>query len=347
MEIEVNRVNESILEIKFSEIPSSPLALYWTDKPDTQVYPENFITDKLENTITVQDPLNAKQRIYFILQNANGRKLFAERTLPIEGLNNFRDFGGYTTTDGKQVKWGMLYRSNHLFNLNEQAVNYISHLGINSIIDYRTQNEINKSPNCHVGEKKTYHLDATAQTAELAAQFAASPDNEDKALIESVIQHIPKEMINGDGLQILEQYRQFVVSDKSKSAFKQMIEVLLDSHNAPNIQHCRGGKDRTGYGALLVLSMLGVPKETIVQDYMLTHFNRLERNEIKMAGYRKITQDKNVLDYLLSLIDTQESFIIEVFNTMEEISGSVENYIKNELKFTNNDIKQLRETYLV
>ncbi len=66
MEIEVNRVSESTLEIKFSEIPSSPLALYWTDRPDTQVYPENFITDKLENTITVQDPLNAKQRIYIL-----------------------------------------------------------------------------------------------------------------------------------------------------------------------------------------------------------------------------------------------------------------------------------------
>lgn len=347
MEIEVNRINQSTVEITFSEIPSSPLALYWTDKPDTQVYPENFITDKIESIMTVQDPLKAKRRVYFILQNTNGCRLFSERTLPIEGLNNFRDFGGYTTTDGKQVKWGMLYRSNHLYNLNEQAVNYISHLGINSIIDYRTQNEINKSPNCHVGENKTYHLDATAQTAELAAQFAASPDNEDKALIESVISHIPKELINGDGLQILEQYRQFVVSDKSKAAFKQMIDVLLDSHNAPNIQHCRGGKDRTGYGALLVLAMLGVPKETIVKDYMLTHFNRLERNEVKMAGYRKITQDQNVLNYLLSLIDTQEAFIIEVFNAMEEISGSVESYIKDELKFTDDDIKRLREIYLI
>lgn len=346
MEITVNRINASTLELKFSEIPSSPAALYWTDEANTQVHPENFITDKIDNVLTVSDPFNAKQRVYFILQCENKSQLFAERTLPIEGLNNFRDLGGYTTTEGKQVKWGMLYRSNHLFNLNEQAKNYISHLGIKSIIDYRNQNEINKSPNCYIGENKTYHLDATAQTAELAAQFAASPDNEDKALIESVIRHIPKEMVNGDGQQILEQYRQFVISDKSKVAFRQMIEVLLDSHNSPNIQHCRGGKDRTGYGALLILSMLGVPKETIVQDYMVTHFNRLARNEIKMAGYRKITQDQNVLDYLLSLIDTKEAFIIEVFNAMEEMSGSVEAYIKNELKFTDDDIKKLKAIYL-
>lgn len=347
MEIEVNRINASTLELKFSTIPDTPWALYWTDKPDIQINVDNFITDKIENTLTVSDPLNAKQRIYFILQSANKRILFAERTLPIEGLNNFRDFGGYFTTDGKQVKWGMLYRSNHLFNLNEQAINYISHLGIKSIIDYRNQNEINKFPNCHVGENKTYHLDATAQTAELAAQFAASPDNEDQALIESIIDNIPKELINGEGLQILEQYRQFVVSDKSKAAFRQMIEVLLDSHNSPSIQHCRGGKDRTGYGALLVLAMLGVPKQTIVDDYMLTHFNRLSRNEIKMAGYRKITQDQNILDYLLSLIDTQESFILEVFNAMEEIAGSVDGYIKTELNFTDDDINQLRKIYLV
>lgn len=346
MEIAVNRIDASMLEIKFSEIPSSPAALYWTDEANTQIRPENFITDKLESALTVHDPLSVKQRIYFILQTESGCQLFAERTLPIEGLNNFRDFGGYTTTEGRQVKWGMLYRSNHLFNLSEQAKNYLSHLGIKSIIDYRTQNEINKFPNCPIGENKTYHLDATAQTAELAAQFAASPDNEDKALIESVIHHIPKEMVNGDGLQILEQYRQFVISEKSKIAFHQMVKVLLDEHNSPSIQHCRGGKDRTGYGALLILSMLGVPKETIVQDYMVTHFNRLARNEIKMAGYRKITQDQNVLDYLLSLIDTKEAFIIEVFNAMEEMSGSVEAYIKNELKFTDDDIKKLKAIYL-
>lgn len=347
MEIEVNRINESTVELKFSEIPSSSAALYWTDKPDIQVNIDNFITDKIENTLTVSDPFNAKQRIYFILQNGEKCTLFAERTLPIEGLNNFRDFGGYFTADGKQVKWGVLYRSNHLFNLNEQAINYISHLGIKSIIDYRNQNEINKSPNSYVGENKTYHLDATAQTAELAAQFAASSDNEDQALIESIANNIPKELVNGEGRQILEQYRQFVMSDKSKAAFRQMIEVLLDSHNSPSIQHCRGGKDRTGYGALLVLAMLGVPKQTIVDDYMLTHFNRLARNEIKMASYRKITQDQNILDYLLSLIDTQESFIVEVFNAMEETSGSVEKYIKTELNFTDDDINQLRKIYLI
>ena len=347
MEIVINRINESTLELKFDEIPEGKLALYWTDKPSNKIIPNNFITDRIENNLKVQDPLAAKQRIYFILQQGESQTLFAERTLPVEGMNNFRDFGGYTTLDNKQVKWGVLYRSNHLFNLSDKAVSYLSHLGIKSIIDYRTQNEINKSPNCHIGEKNTYHLDATAQTAELAAQFAAEPSNEDKALIEGVLNNIPKELINGEGQQILEQYRQFVVSEKSKLAFRHMINVLLEPNNSPSLQHCRGGKDRTGYGALLVLAMLGVPKATIIHDYMLTHHNRLARNEIKMAAYRKITQDQNVLDYLLSLIDTKEIFIIEVFNAMEETSGTVENYIKNELHFTEADFNKLKEIYLI
>ena len=347
MEIVINRINESTLELKFDEIPKGEIALYWSDKPDTEIIPSHFITDRLENNLTVQDPFSAKQRVYFILQQGNNRLLFAERTLPIEGMNNFRDFGGYFTADNKQIKWGVLYRSNHLFNLSDKAIQYLSHLGINSIIDYRTQNEIDKSPNCYIGEKRTYHLDATAQTAELAAQFAASPSDEDKALIEGVLNNIPKQFINGEGRQILEQYRQFVISEKSKIAFRQMIRALLDSKNSPSIQHCRGGKDRTGYGALLILAMLGVPKETIVQDYMLTHHNRLARNEIKMRSYRKITQDQNVLDYLLSLIDTKEIFIIEVFKAMEDTSGSVINYIKNELNFTDEDFSKLREIYLI
>lgn len=346
MRVTINRISSQTLELIFDEIPKDHAKLYWSHQPTTEIDPNNFITSEISKILTVHDPLEAKQRIYFILQQGNQCELFAERTLPIEGLNNFRDIGGYIGAQGKKIKWGVLYRSNHLFNLSHGAIDYLKQLKISSIIDYRSQNEINKSPNCDIGEKHTFHLDATAQTAELAAQFAADPSDEDKALIDSIIRDIPKELINGDGKQIIEQYRQFVVSEKSKTAFRKMIQVLLDSNNSPSIQHCRGGKDRTGYGVLLVLVMLGVSEETIIYDYMLTHFNRLARNEVKMKAYREITQEQNVLDYLLSLIDTRESFIIEVFNSMKQVSGTVENYIINELGFSHDDFKKMQSIYL-
>lgn len=341
----VLRKNNHHLTLSFTAATDNAV-LYWTTENDVKTKDRHLITRHAVSPYELEDPLQAEQRVYFILEHSGQSVLFAERTLPVSGLNNFRDCGGYPAAGGKTVKWGMLFRSNHLYNLDRQALAYIKRLNIRSIIDYRSENEIAKSPNCHIGEDRTYHLNATAQTAELAAQFSAEPSNEDRALIESVMRDIPAELINGRGEQVLEQYRHFVTSETSKQAFKEMINVLLDPDNAPNIQHCRGGKDRTGYGVLLVLAMLGVSEADIIADYMLTQANRMERNLIKMAAYRKITDDEAVLDYLHTLIDTRESFIIEVFNTIKAHSGSVANYIHNELGFSQQDFSQLQQNYL-
>lgn len=346
LQFSVIRKNLTQLEINVSTVLDNA-TLYWTKDNDVNTMARWLVTDCIVSPIYLDDPLQAKQRIYFILECAGKSWLFAERTLPISGINNFRDLGGYVGAEGKSVKWGILYRSNHLHNLTPQAQTYLESLHVKTIIDYRSANEIAKSPNSPIGESKTFHLDATAQTAELAAQFAAEPSNEDRALIESVVRDIPSELINGHGSQVIEQYRNFVVSEKSKNAFKAMINVLLDSDNVPNIQHCRGGKDRTGYGALLILAMLGVSEQDIIDDYLLTGANRLERNGVKMAAYQQITNNQDVLDYLHTLIDTREMFIVETLNTMKAISGSVNAYIKNELGFSDSDFKKMQENFLV
>lgn len=343
----VNRNQQGKLDITFSYLGNQPITLYWSEEANPNTSKRTLISHNVQSPITIDDPLHAKRRIYLILQ-VDGQQpfLFAERTLPISGLNNFRDFGGYIGAAGKRVKWGQFYRSNHLYALKPDANEYITALKIKTIIDYRCSNEIKNSPNDCVGEMQTLHLDASAQTAELAAQFAAEPSNEDKALIDSVIRDIPKELINGKGEQVLEQYRNFVLSEHSKNSFRKMLRALLNKDNNPSIQHCRGGKDRTGYGVLLVQVMLGVSEADIIYDYMLTHANRLARNEVKMATYRKITDNEDVLGYLLSLIDTRESFVEEILNTMKKVSGTPANYIKQELGFTEQDFATMQANYL-
>lgn len=343
----VVRNTQGKLVLTFESTGNQSIDLYWTTQANCCDGMKTLVAKNVQSPMIIDDPLHAKQRVYFILQTQEQAPfLFSERTLPITGLNNFRDFGGYVGADGRRIKWGIFYRSNHLSGLKADAKAYIEALNIQTIIDYRSENEIKSNPNTNIGEKQTFHLDASAQTAELAAQFAAEPSNEDRALIESVMRDIPKELINGRGEQVLEQYRNFVLSDKSKNSFKQMLRIMLDTHNNPSIQHCRGGKDRTGYGVLLILLILGVSQDDIIKDYMLTHENRLARNEIKMAAYRKITDNQDVLDYLLCLIDTRESFILEIFNTMKQVAGSPINYIKQELGITEADIKTMRDNYL-
>lgn len=343
----VIRNKNNKLVVSFELSTAVQVKLYWSEDANSNTQLKRLITDNAVSPMEIDDPLQAARRIYLILETEGGKPyLFGERTLPITGLNNFRDFGGYLGADGKRVKWGQFYRSNHLYALKPDAQEYISALNIKTIIDYRCSNEIKNSPNDCVGENQTLHLDASAQTAELAAQFAAEPSNEDKALIDSVIRDIPSQLINGRGGQVLEQYRNFVLSEHSKNSFRQMLRALLNKDNNPSIQHCRGGKDRTGYGVLLVQVMLGVSEEDIIYDYMLTHTNRLARNEVKMAVYRKITDNEDVLGYLLSLIDTREAFVKEIIDTMKSVAGTPANYIKQQLSFTEQDFQTMQDNYL-
>ncbi|MFX3828793.1 tyrosine-protein phosphatase, partial [Streptococcus suis] len=84
---------------------------------------------------------------------------------------------------------------------------------------------------------------------------------------------------------VYSQYRTFAEGNESKAAFSKMLTVLANPNSPASVQHCRGGKDRTGYGAMLLLGILGVSKEDLIQDYLITGKNREERNRVKMEGY--------------------------------------------------------------
>ena len=69
------------------------------------------------------------------LQNEN------HRLLPMDGAYNTRELGGYKTVNGKSVKWGRLYRSDKLSDLSLADTKYIQALGIERIVDFRSEDE--------------------------------------------------------------------------------------------------------------------------------------------------------------------------------------------------------------
>jgi protein-tyrosine phosphatase len=116
--------------------------------------------------------LNLDYRPYFVVKDGDLECLIAERTLIVDGMNNFRDMGGYETYDNRKVKWGKLYRSDHIHNASEIGVNFLRKLNINTIVDYRSSDEIGKYPNKIISEDIiTHQLDPDAHTAELSAQL--------------------------------------------------------------------------------------------------------------------------------------------------------------------------------
>ncbi|AYW44829.1 tyrosine-protein phosphatase [Tetragenococcus koreensis] len=283
-------------------------------------------------------------RPYFVLKDHNSQITIATRVLPLEGANNFRDLGGYITKSKQRIKWGKLFRSDHLHRLTEYDQLVLNEIGLRTIIDYRRADEYSDQPNkSWEALKNTFHIIPEAERAVLAAKASNTKEK---------VQHLVNREVDSDvkfdnsGKTMIEQAKDFVRLEENKKSFKEMLGIVLDEKNVPIDQHCRGGKDRTGYGVALILYLLGIDMETIIQDFMLTKELRETRNQRRMDQYSNETNDQNILGYLYSMLDTRPEYLEASFDEMIKESGSIDNYFKSELNITEENIRQLRETYL-
>jgi protein-tyrosine phosphatase len=161
------------------------------------------------------------------------------RRIPLDGLYNLREVGGYPTADGGTVRWRTLFRSDALHRLDEPGTAAIAALGLRTIVDLRTQMEVDGAPSALDG--------VTARTAHIS-------------LLIGDLQALPLEL---DGV-----YRYII--DACGKTVGEAIKLLCAPDAFPALVHCSAGKDRTGIVIALVLALLGVPDELIGADYSLS-----------------------------------------------------------------------------
>ncbi|HMD46264.1 MAG TPA: tyrosine-protein phosphatase [Acidimicrobiales bacterium] len=182
---------------------------------------------------------------------------FAERRVPLETCHNFRDLGGYETTDGRRVRWGRLYRADTLHRLTPHDTATLLALGLRTVIDLRAADELEHHGPVRVAEHDIAHH-------HLPILDAVMGENRPVLLAEG--EEMPP--IGVFYVRML---------DHGRSAVSRALEVLAGPGALPAVFHCTAGKDRTGILAAVVLSLLGVPEDTIVADYALTEEARASR----------------------------------------------------------------------
>ena len=175
--------------------------------------------------------------------------------MPLEGAVNFRDLGGYQTADGRAVRWGQVFRSDNIARLSERDLRILRHLNIATLCDFRTDAETEKSP-------------------------SRLPESDNLRLLHMPIQHgehdpaMAFERIKkGDYEWLSEEFmaRGYILSiENFAPLWHDFFGTLVQAGRRPFVFHCTGGKDRTGTAAALILSVLGVPEQTIVDDYALS-----------------------------------------------------------------------------
>lgn len=322
--------------------------LYWTYEKDSFTKNRIFLLSSREKRLIFHAAPEKRKQIYFIIEWKNQAPMvFGYRILPVDGMYNLRDMGGYMTGSGRRMKWGVGFRSDYFAFLEDGGLEYVKSLGIKTIIDYRNDMEIIKSPNRDLGEGvTTYSCDPNAHTAMVAGLLH---NNENIAKEEAVIKQARlavEENPNAGDLRMIQQQLNFVICDESRKAFGTSLRLLAQKSNNPSVQHCRGGKDRTGFGAMLLEGILGVPKETMIYDYMLTKRARAEKNVRYYQKYLELAKDKRVADYLFSLFDTKPEYIEASINKILEDYGSVREYARKALSLEDSVIRQLEDIFL-
>lgn len=264
--------------------------------------------------------------------------------IKLTGIRNFRGLGGISTKDGYVVKNNLIFRSQALTNLSEEDINLLEQVGIKSVVDFRSLEEVEAAPDDIIKGAVYYNITPNAMVAKEAAK-----DSNDK-VNNIILKEIPDEMKhfldNPDQLLIGEMKR-FVSGDDAIMVYKKFIHMFKDKSNLPIIFHCRGGKDRAGFAAMLILLALGVSKEAIIEEYLLTEQLNKENNILKMARYEEKYKDKKILELRKSLMSAKESYILAAFEEIEQKYQSIENYLEKVLDLTSDNLNQIRENCLI
>ncbi|MDR2393056.1 MAG: tyrosine-protein phosphatase [Treponema sp.] len=232
------------------------------------------------------------------------------RLLPLEGVYNLRDLGGYPTQGGRRLRWGRLYRAGNLHDLSLQDKVFLEKRHIKSIVDFRGAQEKKQAPDGT--------LATLVQTFELPIETGSILD---VSTLET--------KVSGEAL-MQELYGRLV--DIARPQYRQFFSILADPGHLPLLFHCSAGKDRTGLAAAFILAALGVDRERIYQDYLLS------------ATYLKaiIRQWLVAEPHLETVLSVRYGYLEAAFAKIDAAFGGINRYVQEELGA---DVALLREWY--
>lgn len=258
------------------------------------------------------------------------------RHIELEGQNNFRDLGGYTTSYGKTIRWRILFRSGDLSGLTDADLLIVNNLGLKLVIDFRSKSERDKSPDKPLAAPTKTLFDAinVKAVSELMLHVLKTGDTS-----ELTVDHMA------------DLYRNIYTDNLDQ--FKLMLYEVINSENRPVLIHCSGGNDRTGFGAALIFSSLQVSHEIILEDYLLSneYFDQekmLEwfKKEIVDSGNPPPTEEdmERIRD---CFVEVKKEYLESAFQNVLDVYGTFEDYIINGLDIPKSDIDDFRSQVLV
>ena len=236
----------------------------------------------------------------------------------LQGASNFRDLGGYRNAEGRRVRRGQVFRSDHLAGLTPEDHLHLQALGVRHSLDFRGKGEFTLTPYAIPGVQR------------LALPIEPTVIARMQALVAQGVVPTTEETVD----LMRETYRDFV--NRNADTFGRFLKHLLEQPN-PQVFHCTAGKDRTGFAAALLLSALGVARATIEHDYLLT--NQLYKRDARLEGQGH----PHVMKVLWQV---QPEFLQAAFDAVDAQHGGMRNYLHGAIGLSPQETQALQELLL-
>ncbi len=287
-------------------------------------------------------------RVYFHLKPRNGpTRVVAVRRLDLEGTFNTRDIGGYRAADGRYVRWGMIYRSDQLHDLTEHDYRYLTALGLRLVCDFRVEPERADSPTDTTRLPATRFVNMNIDSyggrygAARGGSGASGGRGTSGAAGRGAAVAATGSSGRGGAPSVPQPYNWLPLAVPQYSR----VFLSIAAGDVPVLFHCFAGKDRTGMMAGLLLSLLGVPRETILSDYMLTNEIPDEKLPVIAKGMQR-RGDNFDLATVRSTSQVTRGQMEATFASIDKKYGSVITYLEKEIGLSAEEISSIQSRLL-
>lgn len=288
-----------------------------------------------------------KMVLPFIMAVLASPVLSAQQFLPMDGIVNARDLGGYTVLDGRQVRSGLLIRSAHLADAKESDLQYLGSLPTAKVIDFRTEREAAEKADKPVpGAVYLWipldvsgSVGATATEEEKKRFLGKKKLDVKKIILMAAFNDKAKKVAR-------EMYPNLVFSPECQIQMAAFFRELVATESGAVLFHCTQGKDRTGIASALILAALGADRQTIIRDFDAT--NRVYEKDVRKYTRRvKFWGGKEEeIAVVKSFMGANTDNFIKTLDAIDQRYGSLDAYLKGPVGLTEEDINILRNRYL-
>jgi len=259
------------------------------------------------------------------------------RRVVLDGAVNVRDIGGYRSAHGLEVVPGRLFRGDALNRLTSSDVELLDRLGLRTVIDFRSAGEvlIGGADRLPYGIEFV-HLPVSGGDLEAVYELIASGDHDRQR----------RDLGDGRAASFMAGiYRGFVADGRLREAFGTALRLMCAPGRLPLLQHCTSGKDRAGWMTAIVLTALGVPRELVLRDYLLSNdYHRAGHDRLRLDLLKTgIMADPGLLRPVL---EQSATYLGAAFEETDRRYGSFGRFLTHGLEITEAMLDGLRRALL-